>query len=103
MATTRPVTVRLSEEQLSALEVVARFDGVALAEELRQGVELLLAARRDDPAFRERVLETFEQAREILEGAEGGKAVIEALKPSVVREAEAEAVAEPSARRGQLA
>jgi hypothetical protein len=77
----RVVTVRLPEEQVAALETVASFDGVALAEELREGVQLLLAARRNDPEFHTRVQESFERARRILEGVEGAEPVIEALRP----------------------
>src|SRR5437764_11836015 len=74
----RIVTVRLSEEQVVALETIASFDGVALAEELREGVQLLIAARRSDSEFHARVQASFEKARLILEGVEGGEAVIEA-------------------------
>jgi len=96
MSATRVVTFRLAVEQVAALETVARFDGVALAEELREGVELLLAARRGDDEFRERVRESYEKAREILGDVEGGEAVLEALEPSVVREADATAAASES-------
>lgn len=81
MSTSRVVTFRLPEEQVAALETVARFDGVALAEELREGVELLLTARRQDPEFLARVRDSFERAREILDGVEGGDEIIEALQP----------------------
>jgi hypothetical protein len=74
------VTVRLPEDQSVALETVARFDGVALAEEIREGVELLLAARRNDPEFIERVRESFKQARDLLAEVEGAGAVIEVLR-----------------------
>lgn len=86
----RVVTVRLPEEQLSALETVASFDGVALAEELREGVKLLLEARRNDPAFHERVRTAFENARQMLEGVEGAEAVIEALRPAAEAAEEAQ-------------
>lgn len=75
------VTVRLSEDEVIALPTLARFDGVALAEEIREGVELLLAARRDDPVFLALVQDSFEQAYEILGSVEGGDDVIEALRP----------------------
>lgn len=65
------------------LQTTARFDGVALAEELREGVELLLASRQDDPDFAREVSDAFKAASEILEDVEGGEAVIEALRPSV--------------------
>jgi CRP-like cAMP-binding protein len=89
----RPITVRLPEEQIAALETIASFDGVALAEELREGVQLLIAARANDSKFHARVLESFEKARLILEDVEGGEAVIEALRPA----AEAAAAAQEAA------
>jgi Cyclic nucleotide-binding domain len=95
----RIVTVRLSEEQVVALETIASFDGVALAEELREGVQLLIAARRSDSEFHARVQASFEKARLILEGVEGGEAVIEALRPA----AEAAAAAQKAAAEGDEA
>ncbi len=83
------VTVRLPADQCFALETVARFDGVALAEEIREGIELLLAARRNDPEFRERVREAFDQARDLLQGVEGAEPVIQALRTPVGAEEEA--------------
>ena len=77
------VTFRLSDEQVDALETVATFDGVALAEELREGVELLLEARRNDPEFRQRVRESLEKAQHILGDVEGGEEVLDALTPRV--------------------
>jgi hypothetical protein len=77
------VTFRLSQDQVDALETVATFDGVALAEEIRQGVELLLEARRNDPEFRQRVLDSLEKAQAILGGVEGGDEVLAALTPQI--------------------
>lgn len=86
---TRVLTFRLHEEQVAELETVARFDGVALAEELREAVELLLTARRSDPEFLARVRDSFEKVRGILDGVEGGEAVLEALSPRSSLEPEA--------------
>jgi hypothetical protein len=77
------VTFRLSEDQVKALETVATFDGVALAEEIREGIELLLEARRNDPEFRQRVQASIEKAQDILGDVDGGREVLEALKPRV--------------------
>jgi hypothetical protein len=95
------LTFRLSQEQVDALETVASFDGVALAEELREGVELLLEARRNDPEFRQRVQDSFEKAQHILGGVEGGDEVLDALKPRVDLEVDEPAAAEaaPAAAR----
>src|SRR4028118_2053377 len=84
MCATRVVTFRLPQEQVAELETIARFDGVALAEELREGVELLLEARRNDPEFLIRVQESLEKAASILARAEGGEAVRDALRPKGV-------------------
>lgn len=83
---TKVLTVRLPEGQLNELETLARFDGVALAEEIREGVELLLNARRHDPAYRERVRESFEHARRLLAELEGTEAVVEALETPAAAE-----------------
>ncbi len=100
MSTSRIVTFRLPEEQVTALETVARFDGVALAEELREGVDLLLAARSQDPKFHARVRDSFERAREILDRVEGGDEIIEALRPRTnLSVAESEAAASATAAR----
>ncbi len=96
MPESRVVTVRIPVDQLTALETVASFDGVALAEELREAVHLLLAARRNDPAFHARIRDSFEQAREILAGVDGGQAVIDALLPA----AEAAEAASQAVGRG---
>lgn len=96
MSTTRTLTFRLPDAQVAALETVARFDGVALAEELREGVELLLAARRDDPEFRKRVHESIEQARSILAEVDGGDAILDALTPRVDVETSSTGAAQPA-------
>lgn|GEM_PF-5046295 len=99
MVESRVVTVRIPVDQLGALETIASFDGVALAEELREAVQLLLEARRDDPAFHARVLASFEQARKILESVDGGQAVADALRPA----ADAAAAASQELQSGEPA
>jgi hypothetical protein len=96
---TKTLTIRLPEDQCFALETVARFDGVALAEEIREGIELLLAARRNDPEFARRVRESFEHARQLLEGVEGAEPVIEALRTPLAAEAAAESETAPTSGR----
>ncbi len=80
MSTSKVITFRLSQEQVDALETVATFDGVALAEELREGVELLLEARRGDPEFRQRVHDSLQKAEMILGKVEGGDSILAALQ-----------------------
>jgi hypothetical protein len=99
-STTRTLTFRLPDTQVAALETVARFDGVALAEELREGVELLLAARRGDPDFRGRVEDSIQEARTILAGVEGGDEILEALTPRLETEAQSASVAQAAGAQG---
>jgi hypothetical protein len=88
MSTSKVITFRLSQEQVDALETVATFDGVALAEELREGVELLLEARRGDPEFRRRVRDSLKKAESILSGVDGGDSILAALRPRAELEVE---------------
>jgi hypothetical protein len=76
---TRVLTVRLPDEQITDLETVASFDGVAMAELLRAGVELLLQQRRNDPDFRKRVEAKYAEAQRLLKGVPGGEAMLEVV------------------------
>lgn len=68
-ATPRATSVRLSNEEMEHLETLARFDGVAVAQEIREAVKLLIEARKQDPAFRERVKATLAKGKLLLEQA----------------------------------
>lgn len=68
--------------QRHALETIAIFDGVALAEEIREGVELLLISRRNDKQFVERVRESFDRVRNLLKDVDDAQAVLAALDES---------------------
>jgi hypothetical protein len=57
----------------------ASFDGVGLAEELRDAIEWLLATRPDDAELRERARATFDRACQQLDGVDGTEAVVAAL------------------------
>lgn len=85
----KPITVRLTEDVEVELRSLATFDGVTLADEIREGLEMLLAARRADPAYRERVRIAFEKARSTLQALEGTDEILAALgdAPSAVSEA----------------
>lgn len=63
----KTLSVRVSKGQAADLEAFASFDGVAIAEEVRQAIEMLLEARRNDPDFRERVRGALERGRRLLE------------------------------------
>ncbi len=51
----RTLSVRVTAQQLADLSMFAEVDGVAVAEQMRRAVDLLLKERRADPEFRKRV------------------------------------------------
>src|SRR5262249_8089352 len=86
------VSVRLPEGDLEALKTVAQFDGVAVAEEIREAVKLLVQARRHDPEFVQRVQSHLDR----------GKAMLSRLDPSgKLSEALAGPEAKPESARKQ--
>ena len=60
------LSVRVPDDQAASLEAFAQFDGVAVAEEVRHAIDLLLQSRRRDPAFRKRVLAMLERSQQLL-------------------------------------
>jgi hypothetical protein len=83
----RTISVRLTDDIVVQLETLARFDGVAIAEEIREAIRLLVAAKKEDPEFRERVRTVIEEAKRLL--AEVGEDVVadalgEAPEPATV-------------------
>lgn len=66
MEQNKTISVRLTDDVVMQLETLARFDGVAIAEEIRHGIALLLAAKKQDPEFRERVQTVLEDAKRLL-------------------------------------
>ena len=70
----------IAQARVGELETVGSFDAVGLAAELREGVELLLQARQDDPEFRQQVKVSLARAHSLLQSVEGGGAVSEALR-----------------------
>jgi hypothetical protein len=65
-------SVRLTAGQAAELDDLASFDGVAVAEEIREAIDLLIAERRNDPAFRERVRAFAERSSRVLASLEAG-------------------------------
>jgi predicted transcriptional regulator len=61
------MTLRLTDEQAEELEAIARVENVPIAEEVRRAITELIEARRQDPAFRDRLKASMERNREILE------------------------------------
>jgi hypothetical protein len=72
-------TVRLSDEQVAELTKLSTFDGVAIAEEIREAISMLLKSRPRDPEFVRRVREHYENAGTVLAKLERGHEVIDAL------------------------
>jgi hypothetical protein len=62
------MTLRLSQDQASALEAVARVHGVTVAEEVRAAIEDRIKALRSDPDFQERLRLSLERNQQILKG-----------------------------------
>jgi hypothetical protein len=63
----KSMTIRLTEEQAAELDAIARVENVPIAEEVRRALAAHIAARRRDGAFQERLRESMERNREILE------------------------------------
>jgi len=63
----KAVTVRLPQDQADLLEEIARVDGVPVAEEVRTAVSWLIDARRRDREFHERLKNSLDRNRRILE------------------------------------
>ena len=63
----KAMTLRLSDEQATELEVVARAEGIPVSELVRKAIDEHIAARRGDAAFRARLQERMSRDREILE------------------------------------
>jgi hypothetical protein len=57
----RVTTIRLDEDQLEQLEVIAGFEGRSVADAIREAVNLLISERRQDEAFRQRVAQRLER------------------------------------------
>lgn len=72
-------SVRLPNEQVAELSALATFDGVAIAEEIREAITLLLKAKAQDPAFVQRVRDTYNNAGKMLARLERGQDLIDAL------------------------
>jgi predicted transcriptional regulator len=63
----KPMTVRLTDEQQADLSAVARADGTSVAETIRTAIEDHIAARRKDKAFQQRLARIIDRDRELLE------------------------------------
>jgi hypothetical protein len=64
---TRVTTIRQSEDQAEDVEFVARVDGVAASELIRDAIAAHLETRRSDPAFQTRLRERIAADKKILD------------------------------------
>lgn len=61
------MTLRLPSNQASELEAVSRAEGKTVSDTVREAIDLLIAERRKDKAFRDRIRRVIEEDQEILE------------------------------------
>ena len=66
MSKTRVTTVRQPEDQADDMEFVARVDGVAASELIRDAIAAHLEKRRSDPDFQARLRERIAADQQIL-------------------------------------
>jgi hypothetical protein len=83
----RVFTVRLHDDQVAELTSLATFDNVAIAEEIREAIVLLLKSRSKDPNFIRRVKGVYENAKQVLAGLERGQELIDALGDPIAQAA----------------
>lgn len=64
---TRAFTVRVPAEQAEALELIAKTDGISVAEEVRGALLERIEARKADPEFMALVKATVERSQAALD------------------------------------
>jgi predicted transcriptional regulator len=64
---TKTMTLRLSDEQASALEAVARVDETPVSETVRQAIADRIEARRKDQEFQTRLKRLMQENQAALE------------------------------------
>lgn len=70
MAETRITTIRQPAEQADEVEFVARVEGKAASEFIREAIAAHLESRRADPEFQQRLKARIKADREILKRLE---------------------------------
>ncbi len=63
----KTMTLRMDDERAAALEMVARADGQSLTASMLKAIDAHIDARRQDPAFRERLQKLYEDERALYE------------------------------------
>ncbi len=79
--TKKSKNIVLPDEQIERLSSLAKFDGVAIAMEIKESFDRLLNERPDDEDFRKRVYESVQKGIAVLERLERGQEIIEVLAP----------------------
>lgn len=64
---TKITTLRLAAEVAAELGVVARVDGITVSDLVREAIDKEIAARRADPAFKQRLKSKLEEDRDLFE------------------------------------
>lgn len=67
MKQAKAMTVRLSEEQAQALEMVASVENLPVSDIIRAAISTHIEARRRDPEFQAGLKDRISQARKLLD------------------------------------
>lgn len=67
MKQTKAMTVRLSEDQAQALEMVASVENLAISDVIRAAISTHIETRRRDPHFQAGLKDRISQARKLLD------------------------------------
>jgi predicted transcriptional regulator len=67
MKQAKAMTVRLSEEQAKALEMVASVENLPISDVIRAAISTHIESRRRDPTFQEGLKDRISQARRLLD------------------------------------
>jgi predicted transcriptional regulator len=67
MKQTKAMTVRLSEEQAQALEMVASVENLPVSDIIRAAITTHIETRRRDPGFQAGLKDRITQARKLLD------------------------------------
>jgi predicted transcriptional regulator len=67
MKAAKAMTVRLSEDQADALEMVSSVENLPVSDIIRAAIETHIQARKHDPAFQAGLRKRISQARRLLD------------------------------------
>jgi predicted transcriptional regulator len=66
MKTTRSMTIRLSNEQAEALEIVASVESLPLSDVIRAAIDEHIDSRTKDPVFQDSLKARLERAQRLM-------------------------------------